>query len=422
MPTTPSNRPEAAGSRWPGRLSSLALVLAGVLIWPGLLGRFVSLDWQLGDMRGWAFLFSVSLLAGGAVAFACRRRIDTLWARVFPSPRQIGLAAMALSLALLFGLGLAELGLRLFHYPFRLGWTPMEYRISRFDPELGWTYLPGLATTQQFGSAGREVPIYFDDIGSRVPTAGTRRDPRAPTAIFVGCSYTFGHGVPYEETFAGRLAAQPGFPFQVVNLGVQGYGTDQALLILKRYFHRFNTKVVVYTFLLDHVKRNENSDRRFLFPKARFPGTKPRFALDADGALFQSSRPERYEERIDWHLRDLIELFWTKWGPSPSLEVTRALIREMQRYVEANGAELVVVLWTNRHSTADPDLAGALFQGIRLNTVDTGAGAPTGWNSWIIPGEVHPDARAHAYVADRLTQEFQRLELMPSGQPDRRTP
>ena len=68
-------------------------------------------------------------------------------------------------------------------------------------------------------------------------------------------------------------------PYQVVNLGVQGYGSDQALLALKKHLPKFNAKIVVYTFIENHILRNGNYDRRMLVPTARFLGTKPQFIL-----------------------------------------------------------------------------------------------------------------------------------------------
>src|SRR5262249_31940558 len=153
--------------------------------------------------------------------------------------------------------------------------TPSENALAQFDAEIGWTYVPSRSHLRTFGSDRRLVPIHFDAIGARVASPDAVADPASPTAVFVRCSYTFGHGLPYAETFVGRLAADRGFPLQAVNLGVQGYGTDQALLLLKRQFARWNVRAVVYTFLEDHVTRNDNDDRRLLFPDATFLGTKP---------------------------------------------------------------------------------------------------------------------------------------------------
>ena len=38
--------------------------------------------------------------------------------------------------------------------------------------------------------------------------------------------------------------------------------------------------------------------------------------------------------------------------------------------------------------------------------IDTGAGAPADWDSYHIPGEYHPDARAYARVARLLAEKL----------------
>ncbi|HEV8375844.1 MAG TPA: hypothetical protein VGR38_06360 [Candidatus Polarisedimenticolia bacterium] len=395
-------------------LPSLFLLALAVLLWPPVLRMVFPLHWQIGNVAPFAFALSLTCGVAAGVAWTIRRRVAATLARIFPTWRSAGLAALAVLLALVAFLGVSEVGLRVFHYPFRLGWTPAEYRISRFDPLLGWSYIPDLSTVQRFGSAGRPVGITFDSMGTRVAAPGVRHDPAKPTLLFAGCSYTFGHGLPFEETFVGRLSSMPGFPYQAINLGVQGYGTDQSLLSLQQVLPRFNTKVVVYTFLLDHVKRNDNSDRRFIFPKARFPGTKPRFALGGDGTLHKVSEAHRYDEILDCHLCDLLELFWTRFGPEPSIELTRALVRKMKEYVESKGAVFVLVLWTSPHRMEEGRLAQMLFPGTKMNAVDIGAGAPPAFGQWMIPGETHPDARAHAYAAERIAAELRKLGLIPA--------
>jgi hypothetical protein len=135
--------------------------------------------------------------------------------------------------------------------------------------------------------------MYFDDVGLRV--AGTRdhADPASPSVLFVGDSFTFGRGVTYQESFIGQLRSRPDFPFQVINLGVQGYGTDQALPLLKRQFQKFNVKAVVYCFFSLQVERNEISNVRILHTRSRLLGTKPMFALKPDGELFLAKAPQR---------------------------------------------------------------------------------------------------------------------------------
>ncbi|MCI0567454.1 MAG: hypothetical protein L0Z52_04570 [Acidobacteria bacterium] len=413
-PTAPSR---ASGSPLP------AIVVCGILLtlaaftWPQILVRFVSLQWQVGNVTSAAGLLSTALAVAALGAWICRRWLSSRVARMFTSKRQCLYSAGAILLALAVFAGLSEFALRVFQVPFRLGWTPAEYRISRFDPGLGWSYLPNLSTVQRFGSEGRTVAIYTDAMGSRVADRNLHLDPAAPTVVLAGCSYTFGHGLQYQETFAGRLAAIPGFPYQVLNLGVQGYGTDQSLLSMEQVLPKVNAKVVIYTFLLDHVKRNDNADRRFIFPKARFPGTKPRFVVDRDGSLRQVSHPHRYEDMLDCHLCDLVELFWNRWGPQPSIPLTRALVKAMKEYVESRGAVFVLVLWTNPHQVPTEQLEQALFPGLKANVVDVGAGAPPAFTGWMIPGETHPDARAHAFVATRIGAKLGELGLIASSPP-----
>jgi hypothetical protein len=45
-----------------------------------------------------------------------------------------------------------------------------------------------------------------------------------------------------------------------------------------------------------------------------------------------------------------------------------------------------------------------------LNVIDTGAGAPPDWDSYRIPGEYHPDARAYARVASLVAEKIRELE------------
>jgi len=330
--------------------------------------------------------------------------------RLSPKRRRVLFALAALSVAVLLTLGLAEAALRILDYPFRTRWTPSENALARFDPDLGWSYVPGRTVVQRFGSQGLSIPMHFNDIGARVGEPGRRFDPASPSVLFVGDSYTFGHGVLYEETIAGQFERNSGLPYQVVNLGVQGYGTDQALMILQRHSRDLNPRFVVYTFLLDHVRRNNNADRRLIFPGAKFLGTKPRFATRRDGTLEQVEKPARYEDLSQLRLWQLLQLAWAKYGPPPSMDLTRALVREMKAAVESRGATFILVLWTNRHSTPPGKLSARLFPGIRLNVIDTGAGAPADWDSYHIPGEYHPDARAYARVASLVAEKIRELE------------
>ncbi len=392
----------------PGPILGLFLFLLAVLVWPGFLGRMFSLDWRLGNMRPVAYALQALLATLSVSAMLYRRQINRLYAKWFPTRKHLLFSLIAFSCSIGFSVLALEIGLRLRHFPFTEQLEVPENALAQFDPELGWVYIPNHTVVQEFGSARRKVPMYFDSLGCRVRAPGVRHDPAAPSVLFVGDSFTFGHGLLYEETFAGQLEAMPGFPYQVVNLGVQGYGTDQALLLLKRQFHKFNTKFVVYTYIDQHPDRNRVSDERLFHRFNRFVGTKPLFGLRSDGTLYLEQAPVRYADLRYSRLWACIQIVVLRRGPKTTLDLTRALVQEMRNYVESKGAVFVVVHWDERAywkpETNPPSTLGGEppFRGMGLNLIDTTADLPAGWSTWRIPGDGHPDARAHAYVSHLL--------------------
>lgn len=308
--------------------------------------------------------------------------------------------ASAAIVILTFALGalVFEVALRVTGRPFKGVLAADEETIAQFDGATGWSYVPDNSATLAFGDAGVEVTMYFDAAGIRVPTATTALDPKRPTMLLIGGSFMFGHGVPYEDSIAGQLERR--LDLQIVNVAVQGFGTDQALVQLRRFADRFDTRAVVYGFVCDHIRRNANEDRRLWMPERRFPGTKPAFALSPDGVK-QVHRPVRSADRSYSHLWAYVRLVRTHRGPPPTPKLTRALITEMQREAEARDARFAVVDWAIRGTPAlcanDP-LADLDIDLIRPGRDDP----PEGWETWYIPGDFHPSAPSHAHVADRV--------------------
>ena len=284
---------ETGGSVSPRPAIVLGLVILSlaVLMWPAVLEELVSLDWRLGNMRPLAYGIAAVLGALALVTVFARQKINFKFFEISLSGRRALFAAATLSFSLALTLAVSEGLLRLLHLPFQSKWTVSEDALARFDSELGWSYIPSRSATQEFGQERPKVTMYFDDLGLRVAGTPDHADPASPSVLFVGDSFTFGHGVTYEESFIGQLRSRPDFPFQVSNLGVQAYGTDQALLLLKRQFQKFNVKAVVYCFTWPQVERNEIYDVRILRPRSRFLGTKPMFALKKDDELFLAKAP-----------------------------------------------------------------------------------------------------------------------------------
>src|SRR5262249_55017072 len=83
---------------------------------------------------------------------------------------------------------------------------------------------------------------------------------RPPRVLVVGDSYAFGFGVEAEECFAKvaerELRKRFGPDLEVVNAGVNAYGTLEEVEMLKRMGPRFHPAVIVLAFFEGNDVRN----------------------------------------------------------------------------------------------------------------------------------------------------------------------
>ncbi|MBN9495491.1 MAG: hypothetical protein J0H39_01950 [Alphaproteobacteria bacterium] len=157
--------------------------------------------------------------------------------------------AVLVVVSLIFALGLGEGAARI------LGYTPYapaapsaeEFRWSGPDLDFGWVNKPGRFLSAEPGN----VPMNFDANGLRAMPPLKTATPRIDV---VGDSITQGYAVADDETFAWRLAEMRP-DLAIVNLGVGGYGTYQALLRMEA--RRDDPPALfVYGFYGDHQYRN----------------------------------------------------------------------------------------------------------------------------------------------------------------------
>ncbi len=324
------------------------------------------------------------------------------------SLKKIGIIVSINIVTFLLLFTLVELTFRSMNFPFKAEWTPPENVFGQFDETMGWSYIPNKSTTFDFRE--RKINVSFDKDGIRVPHAGFQFDYSKPTVLFIGCSFTMGHGLEYDESFAGRFAHVSDMPYQVVNVGVQGYGSDQTLMSLRKFLLKFNTKVVVYTFISSHVTRNGNYDRRMLRRGARYVGTKPLFALDSEGHIYLKKRPLLFENYRHSYLVDFLKMRVGKllgvFPPKPK-ELTRAIVQEMNKYSEDHGAHFVVINWRWKEKKYNYE---DIFQGI--NTISTLVDAPNNWKEMRIPDDNHPNGKAGIHIKELLIDYFRKNNLM----------
>lgn len=408
---------------WPALVLAALFLSLAMLAVPQVLGHFVSLDWRLGDLHPVAYGVAAVMAMLAATTWLARERVSRATRAVVPSRRQAIVAGSLVVVSSAVGLLILEGLLRAFNFPFPAEAPPVlgqrfdielgGMALAGFDPDLGWMYLPNRSVTQEFGTARRKVPMYFDDLGLRVRRPGDRADRLAPTVLVLDASYGFGHGLTYDESFAGRLASMPDFPWQVVDLSVQGYGADQSLLLLERHFRTFNTQVVVYNWTESQSQVDDNAlyDLRIRHPHSRFVGTKPLFALKPDGTPYLARAPVAYSQYRFSRLWACWQVVYQRFGPRPSVRLTRALIEAMRQYVESRGARFVVIDWDQRERGAPKPVwdLGEFPWGLKLDVIRTGDHPPADWSTWFISGDGHPDARAHRRVAELVAQEVRRV-------------
>jgi hypothetical protein len=119
------------------------------------------------------------------------------------------------------------------------------------DPIFGWTNKPnGRGRHRKLPDF--DVEYHTDKSKHRITSASDR----LPKILFLGGSFTFGHGVKDNESYPAALQ-QKWLHYKIINAAVNGWGTTQALLKLEEQLKLNNDiRLVVYGFITHHLQRN----------------------------------------------------------------------------------------------------------------------------------------------------------------------
>jgi hypothetical protein len=162
-----------------------------------------------------------------------------------------------------------------------------------YDPDLGWAPRPY--------AASRDGQRRVDGGGIRTDRETALAAPPGVLRIALfGDSFTFGDEVGQDETWGvalERALAARGVASEVLNFGVNAYGTDQAFLRWRRVGRAYHPAVVVLGFQPEDVLRNLNVFRPFYFAGSEVPLSKPRF-VERDGVLAAVNVPTVPPDRL----------------------------------------------------------------------------------------------------------------------------
>lgn len=141
------------------------------------------------------------------------------------------------------------------------GTIPSRRIPTESHAEFGWAHPPSLNMTDEYGDT-----YTTNRLGFRSVKEFEDLDRGKYIVMIVGDSFTFGTDADDSDVWPAllqRLDEQ----LEVVNLGVEGYGTDQIYLVLRKYIGIVQPDLVVAAIFWDDAYRALLSFRRFQKPK-----------------------------------------------------------------------------------------------------------------------------------------------------------
>ena len=211
--------------------------------------------------------------------------------------------------------------------------------IWRADERLGWSHIPGASGRQ------REVPDF--DVSYHIDADGRRDTPGAPTGargavLFLGGSFTFGHGVEDAEPYPALL--QQYWPErECINAGVNAWGTTQALLKLQDELATGRQyDLVVYGFIGHHISRNYVRRDWLEILQGGRGRRNPWFELEDERLVFQGLADPARDGRAGTAALRVREL-----------EITRRLLSEMSALCKSHSVRFTVVHLADGNANVD---------------------------------------------------------------------
>ncbi|MCC6603671.1 MAG: hypothetical protein IT327_10695 [Anaerolineae bacterium] len=202
---------------------------------------------------------------------------------------------LALTLfSLLFTLALLEGAARIFKLGTGLFWQP--------DSELGWVNIPDASGWEScYGEC--QIKVTINSLGLRDREIPYEKAPDTTRILMLGDSTTAAMQVELEETFVKQLESSlndDGGSWEVINAGVNAYGTDNELLFYRLEGVEYDPDIVFLNMYLANDIYNNNP-----VLELRYGGqsAKPYFTLAEDGSL----------ELQNFPVEDTTT-FWTKVG------------------------------------------------------------------------------------------------------------
>jgi hypothetical protein len=291
--------------------------------------------------------------------------------------------ASTLRIGLAFPLAVvaSEVGLRILKLPRRYDMAVSTEALGEKNERYGWLFKASKSITVPTG--GRPIRYDFNADHNRARSVDDVPDPSRPSLLFVGESIMVGHGLQWEESLPALVG--DALNLQVVNLGVEGYASDQAFLRLLDALPRFEHPVAIITlFLPGLVNRLERVDHlRLAFDDGEVKLVPPGF--------IQNLRlTQAFRESLDFH-------------PEWAIQTTAEVLRRTARLAKERGARAIFV--TPYLGTNWPRGDGYLVQELLVKEGFTVVDPNFGFEP--IPGDNHPNVASTRRLADAVVAALQ---------------
>lgn len=213
--------------------------------------------------------------------------------------------------------------------------------LYRFDDLLGW--FPRTNSTNTL-TGSRTISVLNNSRGFRdIDHIKSIK----PGVVFIGDSFVWGYDVEQSERFTEKLRTKMS-GWEIYNLGVSGYGTDQEYLLLKQQFDYYMPRLVFLVFCTDNDDNDNisNSISNGAYYKPYFEIHDHKLELKGvpvpkSLTYFGRQHPLLAKSYV---VRLLVKATSPKIVRSNAFPPTAAIIQEMNEFVVQRGSQLVVGL------------------------------------------------------------------------------
>jgi len=259
------------------------------------------------------------------------------------------------------------------------------------DKLLGWIGIPhksGKSRPNSLAEDMEEMAITINGEGFFDDHHAVAKPEEIKRLLFLGDSFTAGIGIPKENRFADLVKERLSTGYEVLNMAIWGYSTDQELLALEEKGLKYSPDIVVLCMFVDDLFCSH------LFSVNDGIYIKPKFSVTAQDILRLKNVPvkdnhgksvlwnffltriykllNRIEMGTEYDRRGWLSLFDKTYLASGRYYLGLRLIGEIASAAKANGSQILVVCipWKDQIIQEHLLEAGESYAGIPLDRLD----------------------------------------------------